>query len=113
MLTVNITMGDAEMNQQSIANAISTFTAHVRQYADLIVSNVGVHPTDDEKAAQRVAVESVCGKMEALPADDESSFTDFERLRHSMGTQFPATPPSYLSDVADAFGAAGRLDAKR
>lgn len=101
------------MGQQSIANAVSAFTAHVRQYADLIVSDIAVHPTDDEKAAQRVAVESVCEKMEALPADDQSRFTDFERLRHSMGTQFPPTPPNLLSDVADAFGAAGRLDARR
>jgi hypothetical protein len=98
------------MTNEPIAAAIATFTQYVRQHTISPASDVfDREPTSEEVDAWRSAVKSVCDEMDALAQDPDSRLSDFETLRHKMGSKFPATPSDLLDAVGDAFLSAGRV----
>jgi hypothetical protein len=70
------------------------------------------HPTDAEIDARRIAIFAVCDRIDSLACDEDSTFADFEALRTSIKF-LPAATLTLLSAVADAYLAAGRLEAHR
>jgi hypothetical protein len=95
-----------------IARAIATLTQQVRKYAHITAWNFDHWPSDGEIAIRKSAIEAVCDEMDALAQRPDSTFHDFESLRHKLALHGAYPLLSHVSAVADAFLAAGRLDAK-
>jgi hypothetical protein len=97
------------MTDAAIDTAIKAFTDHARAHSGFVVSDISAPlPTARELVTHRSDIEAICKEMDALAHDPNSRFSDFERLRQKR-TDFPATPPALLDDVARAFESANRL----
>ena len=85
------------MEQETIANAIMTLTAHIREYAHITAWDIYHLPTDVEIEARKSSIELICKKIDALGQREDARFPDFKSLRHkppyflrSMGRRCPS-----------------------
>ena len=89
--------------------AIARFTKHARSFADIKTDNSQDQAmTEADRAAHASMVSQVCDEMDKLADRPDATFLDFEDLLN-RSESFPAAPLDFVSGVADAFLAAGRL----
>jgi hypothetical protein len=100
------------MEQEPIANAITTLTKHIRDYSHITAWDIRHVPTPLEIKSRKASIEATCKKMDALGQNSEARFPDFEFLRHKLAEQSAFPLLDHLHAVVDAFRKAGRLHSK-
>lgn len=101
------------MTQAAISEAIATLTQHVRKWAHITAWDTVRWPTEEEIAARRAAIESVCDEIDDFAnrsKSEDTRFVDFEVLRAKLNKHSAFPLLTHINDVADAFQKAGRLD---
>ena len=108
--------GEAEeeflVPNESIAQAITRFARHVRDYKHLVVSDHLRPLSHDDVAQHAAAVDALCDELDALAHRSELtavSFADFEAVRLKLYSLNAVAPLGHLNAVQDAFVAWGRL----
>ena len=89
--------------------AIARFTKNARAFADVQPEDVGGEPSALKVNATHIKmVNEVCDEMDELADRPGAPFLDFEALLNRSDS-LPPAPVDFVSAVADAFLAAGRL----
>ena len=93
--------------------SIAAVTEHVRKTAPITAWDVDHLPSAQEIEARESAIKTACDEMDALAervASEDVRFDDFEQLRHKLNKLGAYPLLADLSNVAQAFASAGRLN---
>jgi hypothetical protein len=96
-----------------LKEAIMAVAQHVREHAHTTAWDIDHLPSVHEIEARASAIKAVCDEMDSLVervVSEDVRFHDFEQLRQKLSKLGAYPLLADLSNVAQAFASAGRLD---